>query len=89
MNKTYTFHTDPGHGWLEVTIGDLASVGLAIKDISPYSFRKGLRLFLEEDCDASKFFMAYKEKHGQYPKRNEVHTNGDFPQDNRLNGIHC
>jgi hypothetical protein len=87
-DKAYTFHSDPAHGWLEVTSSDLELVGLSIKDISPYSFRKGTRLFLEEDCDASKFWTAFKSKFGHAPIRVEKYTNGDFPEDNRLNGIH-
>lgn len=88
MIATFTKHEDPGHGWLEVTEADLKDVGLKIGDISGYSYRKGYRLFLEEDCDASLFFTAFKNKHGEYPRYVIEHTNGDFPSDMNLNCIH-
>ena len=58
MELHYTFHTDPGHGWLEVSEGDLFRAGLTIQDFSEYSYRKGTRLFLEEDLDAGVFIKA-------------------------------
>lgn len=54
-----TMHTDPGHGWLEVPRGLLDTLGIAA-DISPYSYIKGDRAFLEEDCDAGIFLDAMK-----------------------------
>jgi hypothetical protein len=60
MEKTFTYHSDPGHGWLEVTVEELKSVGLNISDISCCSFRSGNVLYLEEDCDAFKFTKAWK-----------------------------
>lgn len=63
--KTFIFHTDPGHGWLEVTQLDLDDLLLTYIDFSEYSFTDGAtRLFLEEDCDAGIFLEAYKAKHG-------------------------
>ena len=90
MNNTFTKHNDPGHGWLEVSPSDLKAVGLALSDISGYSYknRRGTRLFLEEDCDASLFFKAYKEKHGAYPSYVYEHTNDEFPESLGLVGIH-
>lgn len=58
MELYYTFHTDPGHGWLEVRESDLHLVGITIQDFSEYSYRKGDRLFLEEDLDAGIFIKA-------------------------------
>jgi hypothetical protein len=49
------WHIDPGHGWLEVKRAELESLGIAHK-ISPYSYEKNDRVYLEEDCDASLFF---------------------------------
>jgi hypothetical protein len=90
MNATFTKHNDPGHGWLEVSPSDLKAVGLTLADITPYSFknRRGNRLFLEEDCDLSTFFSAYKAKQGTYPSYVNVHHNGDFYEGNNLVGIH-
>jgi hypothetical protein len=52
MKTVFTFHTDPGHGWLETSVSAVESVGLKVSDFSGYSYRKGNRLYLEEDCDA-------------------------------------
>lgn len=46
----YTYHTDPGHGWLEVRREELISMGIA-KDISPYSYADGERVYLEFEDD--------------------------------------
>ncbi|UIS25307.1 hypothetical protein [Erythrobacter phage vB_EliS-L02] len=62
--KTFTFHTDPGHGWLEVDAADLAGTGLARSSFSAYSYVFRGKLYLEEDCDAPLFINAYKAKHG-------------------------
>lgn len=54
--KTYTFHEDPGHGWLAVPVAEIVCTGLHTK-ISRYSFvsRDRETAYLEEDCDAPKF----------------------------------
>lgn len=57
----YVFHSDPGHGWLEVDIAELKRLGIA-QQISGYSYRRGSRVFLEEDSDATKFINAKKER---------------------------
>jgi hypothetical protein len=56
---TLIFHTDPGHGWLEVP-ASMAKQYLRDKyrQISCYSYQKNGVLFLEEDCDASLFLTA-------------------------------
>lgn len=90
MNATFTLHSDPGHGWLEVSPSDLKEVGLKLADITPYSYknRRGSRLFLEEDCDLSTFFRAYKNKHGAYPSYVNSHNDDEFPESLNLVGIH-
>jgi len=55
--KTYTFHTDPGHGWLAVKRQELEKLGL-LKEISPYSYQRGQTVYLEEDSDANTFIKA-------------------------------
>ena len=62
--KTFTFHTDAGHGWLEVSTDDLRSVSMCAASFSRYSYRDTGKLYLEEDCDASKFIAAWQAKHG-------------------------
>ena len=57
--KVFTFHSDPGHGWLEVTLLDLSDLGLSLSDdVSPYSFFEGNKVYLEEDMDCGVFSEA-------------------------------
>jgi hypothetical protein len=63
--KSFTFHTDPGHGWLEVSMHDMRDVGLEPHSFSRYSYRQRNVFYLEEDCDASKFIAAWEAKHGK------------------------
>ena len=72
MSDTFVFHSDPGHAWLEVSVQKLWSVGLKPTDFSVYSYRKGDRCFLEEDCDATVFYEVYKRVFGEAPKFKEV-----------------
>jgi hypothetical protein len=65
-NKTYVFHSDPGHGWLAVKKSELRYLNLEQK-ISTYSYMKGDTVYLEEDCDASEFVKAYTECFGKRP----------------------
>ena len=55
----YTFHNDPGHGWLEVPREEAIAAGI-LNRISEYSYqsRDGRTLYLEEDCDAALFVEA-------------------------------
>lgn len=55
--RRLTFYTDPGHGWLEVPRADLEALGIAA-DITPYSFAKYGRAYLEEDLDATRYLEA-------------------------------
>ena len=57
MSKTYTYFTDPGHGWLRVTRKELVNLGID-KDITPYSYARGAWVYLEEDCDMATFMRA-------------------------------
>jgi len=61
--RKYTFHHDAGHGWLEVNCTDLVALNITTK-ITPYSYQKGNKVFLEEDCDLSTFIRAYEERFG-------------------------
>ena len=75
----FTFHTDPGHGWLEVSIRDVQALGLHSLDFTHYSYvsHDGTKLYLEEDCDASHFLQAYKAKYGQEAIVHERNVNRD------------
>ncbi len=59
MTKNYTFHSDPGHGWLEVPIADVRASGA---EISSYSYYKNGVSYLEEDCDAPAFIRGMENK---------------------------
>jgi len=50
-----------------------------ITQISSYSYMRGATAYLEEDCDASLFFNAYKDKYGTDPKHTYRHTNNRSP----------
>lgn len=63
---TFTFHTDPGHGWLEVPVAELRRAQLAPSDFSAYSFIRGSTVYLEEDCDASIFIRSYEAHVGPF-----------------------
>jgi hypothetical protein len=73
MTKQFTFHTDPGHGWVQVEWTDLKALNLNPTDFSRYSYRKGNTFFLEEDCDASKFFAVWEAKNGRKPQFIDKH----------------
>ena len=53
------FFEDPGHGWLEVPLAQVAALGITNK-ISGYSYRKGTMAYLEEDCDATLFIRCWE-----------------------------
>ena len=55
------FHSDPGHGWLAVKLGELKMLGIETT-ISDFSYVKGKTAYLEEDCDAPRFIEAAKSK---------------------------
>ena len=77
VDRLLTFHTDPGHGWLETTIQELMKYGIHNK-VSKYSYRDGDRVFLEEDCDAGLLLRAYQE-HGVVYGTMDKHVDYDHP----------
>ena len=71
----FTFHTDPGHGWLEVPAADVRALGVKVSRYS-YRSRDGRTVYLEEDCDAPAFVEVWTAKHGQRPEyREQDHAN--------------
>ena len=58
-----TEFTDPGHGWLSVPRSLIISLGLKDK-ITGFSYQKGNRVYLEEDCDCSIFYDTFFAKQG-------------------------
>ena len=71
----YKYFQDPGHGWIEVPIAELRRLNIDDK-ISPYSYRNGHFVYLEEDCDASAWSQA-KRAAGEEYEIIELHTNND------------
>ena len=71
--------TDPGHGWLLVTTGQLAEVDLTPDAFSRYSYRQGDVLALEEDCDMAVFLNAYESKRKETPLVRARHLDHDAP----------
>ena len=69
-NKTYIFHSDPGHGWLAVKKSELTELGI-YGQISQYSYMKGDTVYLEEDCDAYTFVKRFEQIFKQKPKTRE------------------
>ena len=61
MNITLNFHSDPGHGWLELPKTIARGLGKAFCDsISFFSYQDKDNLFLEEDSDYPKAIEALK-----------------------------
>ena len=56
----YKFYITDSHGYLVVKHKELEELGIASK-ISPFSYKMGDKVYLEEDCDAYMFMNTYKE----------------------------
>lgn len=54
-----TMHTDPGHGWLEMDRTLLVKLCVGHL-ISKYSYQRGEKVYLEEDCDMPRAMDALK-----------------------------
>jgi hypothetical protein len=61
--KPIAYYTDPGHGWFAVKRTELQRLGI-LTQVSTYSYQRGQTVYLEEDCDASLYFAAYRAAHG-------------------------
>jgi hypothetical protein len=85
--KTFTLYSDPGHGWLKVTPADCESLGMVAESFTAYSYRDEKFFYLEEDCDASRFVLAYESRHGKTPAIKHSNRNSDSPI-RRLARIH-
>ncbi len=57
MKRNLTFHNDPGHGWLEVPLADISTLGVA-DDITACSYQDETNAYLEEDLDAAVYLQA-------------------------------
>jgi CTP:phosphocholine cytidylyltransferase-like protein len=59
--REYNRIEDPGHSWLEVPIKDVREAGVE-DQITPYSYIKDGKMYLEEDCDLDTFYNAMVKK---------------------------
>lgn len=66
-NKTYVYHSDPGHGWLAVKKSELTELQI-MQEITGYSYMKGETVYLEEDCDMTTFCRRFEQIFKQKPK---------------------
>ena len=71
INKTYFFHQDEAHGWLEVSTHVIMALKIQDK-ISEYSYMNEGKVYLEEDCDMILFEKAFKKQFKQKPKVQEL-----------------
>lgn len=71
----FTFHTDPGHGWLEVPKHLVKRLKVRV---SQFSYWDSENYYLEEDCDAPRFLDALKANGIEY-KSVHKHTDYDSP----------
>jgi hypothetical protein len=78
MKNRYVFHEDPGHGWLEVDRHELSRF-VPLSEISSFSYQKGGKVYLEEDCDAPLFLRALKESGVEYELEEKVYPTNDAP----------
>ena len=70
--ETFTFHEDPGHGWIEVPLPILLDLDIT-ELVSCYSYINDGTAYLEEDLDASIFIQAFKHKFGHRPETVDVY----------------
>lgn len=73
----FTFHSDPGHAWLEVPLVMLRDLNIH-KRISTYSYKDASNAYLEEDCDAPVFLDAFALKHGRSPNLDPLYSEDTF-----------
>lgn len=85
---TFVFHSDPGHGWLQVDWTQLKDVGLNPTDFSRYSYRQRNTFYLEEDCDAPKFIKAYGARYGSERSLRFIEKHQEHTFIRALPGIH-
>lgn len=66
--KQFVYHTDPGHGWLEVPSQLIYDLGIE-KDITNFSYisRDGKIVYLEEDSDMTTFIKEAQKKFAMQP----------------------
>lgn len=74
MIRKFNCYADPGHAWLKVPMKLLAVLGIG-DEITPFSYMRGDYAYLEEDCDVTRFHIAYVRKYETNPEIKVRHTN--------------
>ena len=74
----YRLFSDPGHAWLEVSLDELEELGIAGR-ITAWSYRKGTKIYLEEDCDAPLFLQTKKAMTGEVTEYDEITSDYSSP----------
>ena len=82
--QRFTYHSDGGHGWLQVDTNDLVRAGLSVQSFSQYSYQSddmdvnGVRqFFLEEDRDAGIFMDAFVKVNSVQPDIKDAAVEGE------------
>jgi hypothetical protein len=70
MKKQFDYIVDPGHGWVKVPLALLRELDIADR-VSRFSYYNKGYVYLEEDCDASRFAGAFASRFGFEPKLRE------------------
>lgn len=65
---TLQVFTDPGHGWIKISLKHLNQLKL-IDKVSTYSYINNNHAYLEEDCDASLLIKTLEENNVSYEFR--------------------
>lgn len=73
----FNYHSDGGHGWVKVEEDCLLEHGFAPR-VTNYSYTDGINVYLEEDCDASRFFQILDSKGIQY-KTKAIYDGDESP----------
>jgi hypothetical protein len=63
--QTIKHYSDPSHGWFAVKRQALINFGLTDK-VTKYSYQRGATVYLEEDCDATLYLNALRERGIEY-----------------------
>lgn len=84
--KTYTYHIDSGHGWLEVPAADFLGAGLTFDQVKHYSYAQVTKmyvptLYLEEDCHMPLFLSKLEDKGVEYKLVEQYHDGDAFVRD--------
>lgn len=78
---TFDFHSDPGHGWIEVAKCLLPRlIGPDWRSLfSPFSYESRDCVYLEEDADADRFIKACQQRGVELKFRELPQARGDSP----------